>query len=336
MTEFSDTYGTAETDEAKFLVMKLNRVFEMMDFEKKGAIFAQDFVEWGRRAATIAGVEFTRDMEESWIKAWEAFFGDGYESKDAWIRKCFAFKNMAKEKIHEMTAEIHIPMFDCVDLDRNGDISYREFNAMVLPFGVSENDAKVAFDIIDTDQNGVLDKMEFSVALSKYYLSAVPNRFQHVFGFWDVTLPGKIVKVKKASSDERLGIALNSINDEIRVASLDSWSPFLTTALKEGDKIIAINGEEISSYPANYAVSILRNSTGEIEMLVSYDDDDNEEAGKLSTTEEESASLLADEDKGNTIYDETAATTSPVLDKVILLVQVGVGATLLMFIAHKM
>jgi hypothetical protein len=335
MTEFSDTYGTAETDEAKFLVMKLNRVFEMMDFEKKGTIFAQDFVEWGRRAAAIGGVKFTRDMEETWIKTWEAYFGDGNESKDAWIRKAFAFKNMAKEKTIEMSVEINIPLFDCVDLDGNGEISYREFNAMVMPLGVSENDAKVAFDIIDTDKNGVLDKSEFAEAMSNYYLTAVPNRFQHLFGFWDVTLPAKIVKVKKASSDERLGIALNSINDEIRVASLDSWSPLLATALKEGDKIIAINGKEISGCPASYAASILRNSTGEIEMLVSYDDDD-EEAGKLSTTEEESASLLTDEDKGNTIYVETAATTSPVLDKVILLVQVGVGATLLMFIAHKM
>jgi len=145
------------------------------------------------------------------------------------------------------------------------------------------------------------------------------------------------LKVTKASQKESLGIAFNTVNDEVRVAAIDPTGPLASTALKEGDRILAVNGMPSTGKPASYTAAVLRKSKGDVEILVSFDEEDNSMRSadnSMRSAEHpepvETDYLIVEESKAeeSPVSDEAASSMSLMIGQIIFLVQVGVGTSL--------
>ena len=138
------------------------------------------------------------------------------------------------------------------------------------------------------------------------------------------------LKVTKASQKESLGIAFNTVNDEVRVAAIDPSGPLASTALKEGDRILAVNGRPSSGKPASYTAAVLRKSKGDVEILVSHDEEDNSMRSAEHPEPVETDYLIVEESKAeeSPVSDEAASSMSLMIGQIIFLVQVGVGTSL--------
>ncbi len=121
------------------------------------------------------------------------------------------------------------------------------------------------------------------------------------------------VKVKKSSPRQRVGVSFVAEDDIVRVSKIEPGLAASTTDLREGDKILSINGKEISGLSAKETATILRQSSGDIEILASNDEEDVESFNKA--VEEAETETEAE-------YPNVASTMSPMLGLVILIIQI--------------
>jgi Ca2+-binding EF-hand superfamily protein len=93
---------------------------------------------------------------------------------------------MQQDPLHvEHSKDINLTLFNVLDSDKDGTISYDEYYAFVQPAGVSPADARVGFDMIDTDNDGVLSRDEVGTACARYYFDQEETEFMYFFGKWD-------------------------------------------------------------------------------------------------------------------------------------------------------
>ncbi len=63
-------------------------------------------------------------------------------------------------------------MFDCLDVDGNGTISFKEYQISLKALGeTSEENIKFAFDSIDTNKDGTISRDEYAKVRSNYFNS---------------------------------------------------------------------------------------------------------------------------------------------------------------------
>eukprot|EP01083_Nonionella_stella_P202515 739801_1 len=76
------------------------------------------------------------------------------------------------------------------------------------------------------------------------------------------------VNIDKATLDEKVGIALRTDEAGTRIAKLRPNTPASTSLLKEGDRIVSINGKSTEDLSAKQTADILRKtSAGTIEIV---------------------------------------------------------------------
>ncbi len=120
------------------------------------------------------------------------------------------------------------------------------------------------------------------------------------------------VKVNKSSPRQRVGVSFVAEDDIVRVSKIEPSGLASTTDLREGDKILSINGTEIPGLSAKETAAILRQSSGEIEILASNHEEEDIESFNKSVEEAETEAE----------YPNIASTMSPMLGLVILLIQI--------------
>ena len=76
------------------------------------------------------------------------------------------FSVMAQEKIMALVKETHDPLFDALDLDKDGHISLDEFKVyfQIIAPDISEDEMKHSFNVIDSNKNGEISREEFIAA----------------------------------------------------------------------------------------------------------------------------------------------------------------------------
>lgn len=161
---------------------RLSRIFDMKDFRKVGKVEEKDFVEWGRRSAYCAGVEYTPEIQDDWKAAHKEYFGDRI-TKDAWIEGIFYWRSLESSK--EATIATNSLLFKCVDLNKDEKGTFKEYYAFVHPLGISEDDAKKSFDIIDSNGDGTLSVEEFSTACFHYYADLEASPYENFYGIYN-------------------------------------------------------------------------------------------------------------------------------------------------------
>eukprot|EP00527_Entomoneis_sp_CCMP2396_P009313 CAMPEP_0198138294 /NCGR_PEP_ID=MMETSP1443-20131203/1704_1 /TAXON_ID=186043 /ORGANISM="Entomoneis sp., Strain CCMP2396" /LENGTH=175 /DNA_ID=CAMNT_0043800005 /DNA_START=100 /DNA_END=627 /DNA_ORIENTATION=+ len=167
-----------------YQLAKLERVFKMKDHTGDGKVTVEDFIQWGGKVAMLSGIEFTKELQERWEKAFAAFFANGVgKSMEEWIKSVVEFGKM--ENVLEISAGVNLLLFDCVDVDHDGSVSLKEYVNFVKPLGVTEDDAKLSFNMIDADGDGTLSKEELSVACAHYYFDTDETKYAHFYGKFD-------------------------------------------------------------------------------------------------------------------------------------------------------
>ena len=168
----------------EFQRAKLERIYKMMDFDGDGRVSVSDFILWGKKVAEISGVDYTPEIQKGWEECYSVYFpGDIGEDIENYVTRTIEFSKM--ENVIEYTANLNLKLFACVDSNHDGLISWEEFKAFVMPFGVSEEDAKFAFTMTDENGDGVLSKEELCEACTRYYLDAVDSKYKHFYGRFD-------------------------------------------------------------------------------------------------------------------------------------------------------
>ena len=91
---------------------------------------------------------------------------------------------MLAPKLVQSYRENADPIFDAVDADKNGVISWNEYKTFIMSLGATEADAHVGFGNIDTNGDGMLSYEEFSYAGVMYAMDRYDSRYKHFYGKW--------------------------------------------------------------------------------------------------------------------------------------------------------
>ena len=185
-----DIYGS-------FQRVKLIRAWNIMDIDRDGKCTKDDFIEWGRRVAFASGLEFTSDLEESYISVWQSYFSDGKgDDMEKWVEFMTSMAGMPDAI--EIGARNALKMFDAIDTDHVGVVSYKHFHDFIHALGLSKSDSEEAFKTIDSDQDGFLSREEFALACAHYYFDKEPSKYQHFFGPFSFSTPFHRAKLIRA------------------------------------------------------------------------------------------------------------------------------------------
>ena len=163
---------------------KLERIYRMKDFDGDGRVSVNDFILWGKKVSEFSGLDYTPEIQKGWEECYSIYFpGDTGEDIEKFVKKSIEFSQT--ENAIEFSAKLNLKLFACVDSNNDGLISWEEFKAFVMPFGVSEDDARFAFTATDENGDGVLSKEELCEACTRYYLDAVDSKYKHFYGRFD-------------------------------------------------------------------------------------------------------------------------------------------------------
>jgi len=163
---------------------KLERVFALTDMNRSGNVTVDDFILWGEKAATVSKVKFTEERKAEWVNAHNVYFAGKDMLPEEFVQHVQAF--MQQDPLHvEHSKEINLTLFNVLDENKDGEISFDEYYAFVHPAGVTPANARVGFDMIDADKNGVLSRDEIGTACARYYFDQEESQYMHFFGKWD-------------------------------------------------------------------------------------------------------------------------------------------------------
>eukprot|EP00547_Thalassionema_nitzschioides_P017946 CAMPEP_0194246656 /NCGR_PEP_ID=MMETSP0158-20130606/15356_1 /TAXON_ID=33649 /ORGANISM="Thalassionema nitzschioides, Strain L26-B" /LENGTH=245 /DNA_ID=CAMNT_0038982605 /DNA_START=23 /DNA_END=760 /DNA_ORIENTATION=- len=230
-----------------FQVEKIERAYMLKDFNGDGVVEEIDFILWGQKACATMNVEFTEEKKKAWTDAFHAFF-DGTFSKEENSNKIISWQEaVGDETCLAETAKINGKLFESIDANNDGVVSWVEFFAFVGAItGITEEAAKIAFDMIDENKDGVLSKEEFSVALAHYYLDKEDTPYKHFYGYYESSGHGSSLAEIKAMAyrmQKDVNVLVAKIND---LEQKDSNSPVRENVREKTMEVKNSSGTSIS------------------------------------------------------------------------------------------
>ena len=161
-----------------FVQRKLALAFYKYDQSKNGLLEKEDLLLIATRIAESFGFkEGDRKYQEiiqAYSQAWDRYLasadrdGDGKVSLTEFLE---ARGNMDPSQI-EKNQEVNKLMFDCLDVDGSGTISFKEYEIFLKALGESnEENIKLAFDSIDLNKDGSISRDEYAKIRSDYFRS---------------------------------------------------------------------------------------------------------------------------------------------------------------------
>ena len=160
--------------ESPVWIQKMKERFAALDADKKGTIDKDDLEALATKMANYRklGSHGAGDARKRYFDTLYAVFdlqGPTTESEFVNIMKAFSSKSDA-----EMRAQgIADMVFEVIDEDGNGEISYDEFNRFHKTSSVNMPDHMIRyfFDTSDTNGDGVIQRSEFRRSVVKFLLS---------------------------------------------------------------------------------------------------------------------------------------------------------------------
>ena len=143
-----------------------------------------------------------------------------------------------------------------------------------------------------------------------------------------ISSASKSTVLEKKNVTTRLGIVFTSGADGVKVSDISPNSLADESDIKVGDKILAINGQDVNGMSSKDTASLLRKSTGPVTIMTEVDEEDapsDIEAPLIEPVKEESS-----------IIDEhaIAQSMSGMLGSVILAVQVVAAAAFFLMFSY--
>jgi len=163
---------------------KLERLFVMTDMNRRGSVTVDDLILWGEKSATVSKVRFSEERKAEWVNAHSAYFAGKNMAMEEFVQHVQAF--MQEDPSHaEHSKDINLTLFNVLDENKDGQVSFDEYYAFVHPAGVTPADARAGFDVLAADKNGVLSREEAGMACARYYFDQEESPYMHFFGKWD-------------------------------------------------------------------------------------------------------------------------------------------------------
>ena len=158
-----------------FVQRKLALSFYKYDQSKNGLLEKEDLQLIGKKIAESFGLKEGdrkyQEILETYSKAWDQYLvaadqdGDGKVSLVDFLE---LREKMDPSQI-EKNQEFNKLMFDCLDVDGNGTISFKEYEVFLKALGeTNPENIKRGFDCIDLNKDGSLSRDEYAKIRSDY------------------------------------------------------------------------------------------------------------------------------------------------------------------------
>lgn len=165
-----------------FVQRKIALAFYKYDQSKNGVLEKEDLQIIGKKIAESFGFkEGDRNYHkilDTYTKAWENYLasadqdGDGKVSLVEFLE---ARANIDSSQV-EKNKEVNKLMFDCLDVDGSGTISFKEYEVFLKALGeTNEESIKRGFESIDLNQDGSISRDEYAQLRSDYGTSEDPE-----------------------------------------------------------------------------------------------------------------------------------------------------------------
>jgi len=171
----------------EFQLRKFRRAFYLKDQGYFGKVRESDFVHWGKKGCQIAGTNWTAEKEATWKKVYHIYFGEANEiTLDAWIMRCEMWnKSVTEEEYLDQSVEMNKLLFQTLDRNDDGYVSFREYLAFVAPLGITKVDAESCYYGFERKYKSRMTCEDFSRACINYYNDREPSPYQHFYGRFD-------------------------------------------------------------------------------------------------------------------------------------------------------
>ncbi|NEP41959.1 MAG: hypothetical protein F6K35_23085 [Okeania sp. SIO2H7] len=158
-----------------YVQRKLALAFYKYDQSKNGLLEKEDLQLIGKKIAESFGFKEGdrkyQEIIEAYSQAWDRYLsaadkdGDGKVSLVEFLE---ARSKMDPSQI-EKNQEFNKYMFDCLDVDGNGTISFKEYEVFLKALGeTNEESIKRAFETIDINKDGSISRDEYAKIRSDY------------------------------------------------------------------------------------------------------------------------------------------------------------------------
>jgi Ca2+-binding EF-hand superfamily protein len=177
---------------SEFVKRKLAMAYYRFDHDKDGVVSEEDFVHLGGEVARLRGVEQGTPEADEIVNAhrgwWDAYFkggdadGDGHVTLEEYLAFVGAWVGSDSDAIDHAIQGNEL-VFDTIDQDNDGKLSFEEFSMYLQAYGLRADDAATAFGHLDLDSDGYITRAEFAKNISEYYISeARPSPSEWFFG----------------------------------------------------------------------------------------------------------------------------------------------------------
>jgi len=187
-----------KSKDRSFLKYKIEKYFDLNDFNNDGSFSKSDISIWAARAAKCyeeAGKPLTDEQKNNFtgklIKAYNIMVLGGIMGKNKKRFTNYALFVSRLPGFKLILRSVANDYFKACDVDENGQLSFEEYYFHILnPIGVSEDDGKECFEAMDTDGNGSLSMDELTTAITDYFSETERTKYTNIFGPL-VEMPGE-------------------------------------------------------------------------------------------------------------------------------------------------
>lgn len=161
-----------------FIQRKIALAFYKYDQSKNGLLEKEDLVVVGKKIAESFGLKESdlkyQKIIETYAQAWDNYLAAADQDGDGKVSLIEFFE--AREKMNPSqiakNQEVNKLMFDCLDVDGNGTISFQEYEALLKAIGENNQEIiKRGFDNMDINKDGSISRDEYAKLRSGYFVS---------------------------------------------------------------------------------------------------------------------------------------------------------------------
>ena len=151
---------------------KIHRVCEVYDTDNSGYISPADFDAIVARYSQLstATTEQIEGLKKAFGAYWEGFDDSTKLNYNEFMEKSVGY--LLNLPTDEIPSKIWLEMFENLDINKDGVISFQEWCAHYKGIGVDVAHARASFDAMDTNKDGKISKDEFVAYHKEFYLTA--------------------------------------------------------------------------------------------------------------------------------------------------------------------
>ena len=165
-------FNTSELAKNEFWLKKIRNVYTVRDLNKDGYISKADFMIMIQRYKDMGCPEEHLDKLSCGYNFLCATLGLPDENAKVTLEESITnFTAPSNSPNVDQIAGLFNLMFEFIDSDENGVISYKEWEDYYRVCGIDTKFAKASFDAMDTNGDGLISKEEFYAYNMEFYFS---------------------------------------------------------------------------------------------------------------------------------------------------------------------